>query len=49
MLIKDGRIIGFGKPEEILTGDTLKQAFDVSVEVRRAGAEGTYFSYEKNF
>jgi ABC-type cobalamin/Fe3+-siderophores transport system ATPase subunit len=49
MLIKDGRIIGFGKPEEVLTGDTLKQAFDVSVEVRRSGAGGTYFSYEKNF
>jgi iron complex transport system ATP-binding protein len=49
MLIKDGRIIGFGKPEEILTGDTLKQAFDVSVEVRRSGAGETYFSYEKNF
>ncbi len=49
MLIKDGSIIGSGKPDEVLTKKGLKQAFDVDVEIRQAGAEGAYISFENNF
>jgi len=49
IMIKEGNIIGSGRPEDVLTKDMLKQAFDVNLEVRGSGAEGTYFSYESNF
>ena len=49
MLIKDGSIIGSGKAHEVLTRNVLHQAFDVDVEIRKAGAEGAYISFENNF
>ena len=49
ILIKDGSIIGSGRPAEVLTRSVLKQAFDVDVEIRMTGAEGAYISYENNF
>jgi ABC-type cobalamin/Fe3+-siderophores transport system ATPase subunit len=49
VLIKDAAIIGSGKPEEVLTRDMLKQAFDVDVKVRNSGIEGAFISYEHNF
>lgn len=49
MLIKDGNMIGLGKPEAVLTRDMLKQAFDVSMEVRRLENSGVYISYEESF
>jgi iron complex transport system ATP-binding protein len=49
ILIKDGSIVGSGRPAEVLTRSVLKQAFDVDVEVRTAGAEGAYISFENNF
>lgn len=49
ILIKDGAIIGFGRPEEVLTRDMLKQAFDVDVKIMTAGTDGVYISYEHNF
>lgn len=49
MLIKEGNIIGSGKPDEVLTSNVLKQAFDVDVEIRKAGDEGAYISFENNF
>ncbi len=49
MLIKDGNIIGSGAPEAVLTRDMLKQAFDVSMEIRRSEKAGMYISYEENF
>ena len=49
MLIKEGSIIGSGKPHEVLSRDMLKQAFDVDVEVRRSDTEGTYISYSQHF
>jgi iron complex transport system ATP-binding protein len=45
MLIKDGNIIGFGKPEETLAGQMLRRAFDVNVEVRGSQSEGFYISF----
>jgi iron complex transport system ATP-binding protein len=49
MLIKDGSIIGIGNPEEVLTKEMLKEAFDVTIEIRRAVAGKAYISYENNF
>jgi len=48
MLVKNGGLIGSGRPETVLTRDMLKQAFDVNVEVR-ASTEGTSIRYEENF
>lgn len=48
MLIKNGKILGIGNPEDMLTGEMLKEAFDVSIEIKRSGA-GTYISYENSF
>jgi iron complex transport system ATP-binding protein len=49
ILIKDGAIIGSGRPDVVLSKSMLKQAFDVDVEVRKSGNEGIYISYEGNF
>ena len=49
ILIKDGGIIGTGRPEEVLSRSMLKQAFDVDVEIKDAGGKGMYISYENNF
>jgi len=49
MLIKDGSIIGIGNPKEVLTKEMLKEALDVTIEIRRAVAGKAYISYENNF
>jgi iron complex transport system ATP-binding protein len=49
VLIKDGAVIGTGRPGDVLTKTMLKQAFDVDVEIRRTVAEGIHISYENNF
>src|SRR5574341_73787 len=49
MLIKDGAVIGSGKPEAVLTGSLLKEAFDVSIEVKKSESGSTYVSFENNF
>lgn len=49
MLIKDGRILGSGEPASVLTGEMLKKAFDVGMEIRRQENGETYVSYENNF
>jgi iron complex transport system ATP-binding protein len=38
MVIKDGRIAGMGNPEIVLSGDLIKEAFDVSVDMKRQGS-----------
>jgi iron complex transport system ATP-binding protein len=48
MLVKDGNMVGSGRPEAVLTRDMLKQAFDVSMEVRTSSETGTYIRYEEN-
>jgi iron complex transport system ATP-binding protein len=37
MLIKGGEILGIGSPDDILTKDLIKEAFDVEVEIKRQG------------
>lgn len=39
MVIKEGRIVGMGNPEMILSEDLLKEAFDVSIEMEKNGPE----------
>lgn len=45
MLIKEGEILGIGKPDEVLTEDLLKQAFDVEVDIKRDDSGGAYIKY----
>lgn len=49
ILLKDGLIIGAGSPGAVLTGELLRKAFDVTVEVKKTETGGTYISYENNF
>ncbi|MBI4688890.1 MAG: ABC transporter ATP-binding protein [Nitrospirae bacterium] len=49
MLIKEGRILGTGSPDAILTREMLKDAFDVGIEVVRREYGEAYISYENNF
>jgi iron complex transport system ATP-binding protein len=37
MVIKDGKILGIGNPEVVLSEDLLKEAFDVSIVKRQQG------------
>jgi ABC-type cobalamin/Fe3+-siderophores transport system ATPase subunit len=49
ILIKEGAVLGIGRPEDVLTQITLKEAFDVSVDIRRDDYERAYVSYARNF
>ncbi|UCD35447.1 MAG: ABC transporter ATP-binding protein [Nitrospiraceae bacterium] len=42
ILIKEGRIIGTGSPQVVLSREALREAFDVDAEVRIDEAGGTY-------
>lgn len=42
ILVKEGRIIGTGSPQDVLTRDALREGFDVDAEVRIDDAGGTY-------
>ncbi len=48
MLVKNGGLIGVGKPEAVLTRETLKEAFDVPMEVVTS-PDGTFIKYEESF
>ena len=49
MLIENGNIIGSGSPDSVLTREKLKQAFDVSIEVKRSGTGSMYVNFENKF
>lgn len=49
MLIKDGKTLGIGKPEIVLTDAMLREAFDVNIEIKKSETGNTYISYENNF
>ncbi len=49
MVIKNGNLIGSGRPEAVLTREMLKQAFDVNMEVRTTPETGTYIRYDEGF
>lgn len=48
MLIKDGSILGIGNPETVLTRNMLKEAFDVSIMIKKHGSGEAYISYEND-
>lgn len=48
MLIKYGRILSIGSPDNVLTKDLLKEAFDVGIDIRKDETGGTYINYENN-
>lgn len=45
VLVKDGKILGIGTPDEVLTKDLLKEAFDVEVEIKREDSGEVYIKY----
>jgi iron complex transport system ATP-binding protein len=49
MLIKEGKMLASGAPEAVLTKDMLKEAFDVSIEIRKQDSGEAYISYDSNF
>ncbi len=49
ILIKEGLILGMGNPEDVLTDVMLKEAFDVSMEIKRDVSGKSYIRYENNF
>jgi ABC-type cobalamin/Fe3+-siderophores transport system ATPase subunit len=48
MVIKNGAVLGVGAPEAVLTGPMIRDAFDVSIELRKA-EHGMYITHEKWF
>jgi iron complex transport system ATP-binding protein len=49
MLIKEGKILGIGHPEALLTKGMLKDAFDVNIEIKKQDSGEAYISYGNNF
>ncbi len=49
LLIKEGKMLGCGAPEAVLTKGMLKDAFDVSIEIRKQDSGEAYLSYGSNF
>lgn len=47
-VIKQGAVLGAGSPETVLTGELIRDAFGVAVEVRKA-EHGAYITHEKWF
>ena len=45
LLIKEGKIIGTGTPDAVLTGNLLKDAFDVNVDIKREESGGVYIKF----
>jgi iron complex transport system ATP-binding protein len=45
LLVKEGSIIGSGEPEEMLTKEMLKKAFDIDIELKKEDSGGVYIRY----
>jgi len=45
IMIKEGRILGSGPPETVLTRELLNEAFDVDIELKREDTGGVYIKY----
>lgn len=45
ILVREGRVLGIGCPDEILTNNLLKQAFDVHIEIKKGNAGEAYIKY----
>lgn len=44
VLVKEGRVLGAGAPEEVLSRELLREAFDIEVNVHRL-KEGSFITY----
>jgi iron complex transport system ATP-binding protein len=49
VLIKEGRVLAIGSPDNVLTGEMIKEAFDINVEIKREDHGRAYIRYENNF
>ncbi|MCJ7483414.1 MAG: ABC transporter ATP-binding protein [Thermodesulfovibrionales bacterium] len=49
IVLKEGRILGLGSPENVLTEAMFKEAFDLEMAVQRDISGKAYVSYENNF
>jgi iron complex transport system ATP-binding protein len=49
ILLKEGRILGMGTPDKILTRAMMREAFDLEIAVGKDDYGRSYISYEKNF
>jgi iron complex transport system ATP-binding protein len=45
LLIKEGKMLGCGAPEAVLTKDMLREAFDVNIEIRKQDSGESFISY----
>ena len=45
ILIKEGRVIGNGPPETVMTRESLNEAFDVDIELKKDDTGGVYLKY----
>ena len=45
MLIKEGNMLSVGSPEEVMTEEILKEAFDVEVEIKKEDSGGVFLRY----
>ncbi len=48
MLIKNGGILGFGRPEDVLSESNIMDAFDVGVKILRQTDGKAYVSYQES-
>lgn len=46
VLIKEGRVLGKGSPDDVLRAELLREAFDIEVSVHRL-AEGSFINYKE--
>jgi len=49
LLIKSGAILGFGRPADILTEESILEAFDINVRIMSQQGGESYVSYADNF
>jgi iron complex transport system ATP-binding protein len=45
ILIKEGKVLSTGSPDNVFTRDLLKDAFDIEIEIRRHESGGMYIKY----
>jgi iron complex transport system ATP-binding protein len=48
ILVKDGSVLGIGRPEEVLSDTSLRNAFDIQVRVIRQSDGNSFIHYGDN-
>lgn len=49
LLIKEGKMLGCGSPEAVLTKEMLREAFDVNIDINKQASGQAYINYGSNF